>query len=156
MCSRECQNVLKHREWVEVECCVCGKPLLRRKSRLEVRPNPTCSNECMLELRRRLNYDETIPDEVRQTDRNYFPENKQFVKAVMKRDDYTCQVCGTHGGNLAVHHLNGYNWDIDNRYNPDNGVTLCQSCHRNFHKRYGMGDNTVEQFNEYANQSGRL
>lgn len=156
MCSRECQNVLKHREWVEVECCVCGKPLLRRKSRLEVRPNPTCSNECMLELRRRLNYDETIPDEVRQTDRNYFPENKQFVKAVMKRDDYTCQVCGTRGGNLAVHHLNGYNWDIDNRYNPDNGVTLCQSCHRNFHKRYGMGNNTVEQFNEYANQSGRL
>ena len=155
VCSRECQNELKKREWVETQCCVCGKPLLRRASRLAIRPNPTCSNSCLQVLRHRLSFDESIPDEVRQTDRNLIPENRAFVKAVMQRDDYTCQICGQHGGELAVHHLNGYNWDVKNRYNTDNGITLCKSCHRDFHAKYGRGDNTQEQFNEYANQNRR-
>ena len=156
VCSRECQNVIKRREWVEVECCVCGKPMLRRKSRLAIRPNPTCSKSCMMVLRHRLKYDESIPDEVRQTDRNYYPENRAFVRAVMKRDGYTCQICGKQHCILAAHHLNGYNWDIENRYNPDNGVTLCYECHMDFHSKYGRGNNTAEQFIEYANQNRRL
>ena len=156
VCSRECQTVLKRREWVETKCCVCGKPLLRRASRIAIRPNSTCSKECKAVLQHRLSYDETIPQEVRDTDRNYFPENRQFIKSVMERDDYTCGVCGHRGGDLAVHHLNGYNWDIDNRYNPQNGVTLCEDCHKSFHKKYGYGKNTIEQFNEYANQNRRL
>lgn len=156
VCSRECANVLKHRDTVEVPCCVCGKPLIRRASRLKIRPNPTCSKKCKAILQHRLSYDETIPDDIRQTDRNYFPENRQFIKSVMNRDNYTCRICHTVGGQLEVHHLNGYNWDVDNRYNPDNGITLCKTCHRDFHRVYGRGNNTTEQFNEYANQNRRL
>ena len=156
VCSRACQSVLKQRDWVEVECCVCGKPLLRRKSRLEVRPNPVCSKSCRAVLQHRLSYDESITDEVRRTDRNYYPENRAFSKAVLSRDNYTCQICGAHTRDLAAHHLNGYNWDVDNRYNPENGVTLCSKCHKGFHSKYGMGNNTKEQFIEYANQNRRL
>ena len=101
----------------------------------------------------RLNYDNSIPNEVRVTDRNYFPENREFKKIVLERDDYTCAICGKRGGDLAVHHLNGFNWDIENRYNPENGVTLCEPCHKYFHKQYGQGNNTKEQFDEYANQN---
>lgn len=152
-CSNACRDILKQRDWIETKCCVCGKPLMRRASRLEIRPNPICSKECRAVLQHRLSYDESIPDEVRQTDRNYFPENRVFIKSVMHRDNYKCQVCGREGGELEVHHLNGFNWDIDNRFNPDNGITLCKSCHKDFHKVYGRGNNTLQQFNEYANQN---
>lgn len=30
-----------------------------------------------------------------------------------------------------------------------NGITLCKSCHTNFHVKYGQGDNTKEQFEEW-------
>lgn len=156
VCSKECHSVLKQREWVKTECCVCHKPLLRRASRLAIRPNPVCSKECRFVLQHNIHYDSTIPDEIRCTDRNYNPENRMFVKTVMERDEYTCQVCYKTGGSLAVHHLNGYNWDIQNRYNPNNGITLCESCHKDFHKLYGRGNNTLEQFNEYANPNRRL
>lgn len=155
VCSRACQSILKQREWVEIECCICGKPLLRRKSRLKTRTYNVCSKECKAVLTHRLCYDESITDEVRRTDRNYFPENRVFVKSVLQRDDYTCQICGKRGGNLAAHHINGFNWDADNRFNPDNGITLCESCHRGFHAEYGYGNNTSEQFNGYANQNRR-
>ena len=104
----------------------------------------------------RIKYDESISEEVRQTDRNYFPKNREFIRTVMERDEYTCQICYKTNCALAVHHLNGYNWDVENRYNPDNGITLCEECHKDFHKQYGRGDNTLQQFNEYANQNRRL
>lgn len=153
VCSRECQTILKHKGFVEVPCCICGKPLLRRESRLAIRPNPTCSKSCKAILQHRLDYDPSIPEEVRQTDRNYYPENRLFSRSVMERDNYTCQVCGKTHCALAAHHLNGFNWDIENRFNPDNGVTLCYDCHMDFHAKYGRGNNTKEQFNEYANQN---
>ena len=103
-----------------------------------------------------LEYDESIPDEVRQTDRNYYPENRQFVRAVMERDKFICQICGAHTKDLAAHHLNGFHWDVENRFNPDNGITLCHKCHMDFHSKYGRHENTKEQFNEYANQNRRL
>lgn len=156
VCSRECQSILKQRDWVETQCCVCGKPILRRKSRIEIRPNPVCSKSCKSVLQHRLSYDETIPDEIRQTDRNYFPQNREFVRSVFERDDFTCVICHQHGGDLAAHHLNGYNWDINNRYNVDNGVTMCKKCHGDFHSIYGYGNNTKEQFDGYANQNRRL
>ena len=110
----------------------------------------------MAVLRHRLKYNPDIPDSVRNTDRNYDPRNRKFVHDVMERDDYTCQICGQRSGNLAVHHLNGWHWDIDNRFNLDNGVTLCQAHHKDFHHKYGKTNNTKEQFDEYANQNRRL
>ena len=154
VCSRECQTILKHKGFVETKCCVCGKLLLRRQSRLDIRPNPTCSKACANEVKRRVNIDPDITDEERQQTRKV-PERRGFLKAVMDRDDYKCVICGVHENRMIVHHLNGYNWDKENRCNPDNGVTLCNQCHEGFHKRYGKGWNTKDQFIEYANQSGR-
>lgn len=153
LCSRECANANKVKGLVTIQCVVCGREMQRRASRIKIRPNPVCSKECRSKWESDYFFDKTIPDEVRQTDRNLIPDNRRFVKTVMERDDYTCVVCGVRGGDLAVHHLNGYNWDVENRFNPDNGVTLCESCHRGFHSEYGYGNNTKEQFIEYANQN---
>lgn len=72
-------------------------------------------------------------------------------KKVFDKDNYTCCVCHDNtGGNLNAHHLNGWNWAIDERFEVDNGVTLCTECHKAFHAKYGYGDNTKQQFNEFS------
>lgn len=73
----------------------------------------------------------------------------KWAKKVKKRDDYTCQICGAKNTYLNSHHMNSWNWAINERYNIDNGVTLCVNCHNRFHEIYSVGNNTKEQFNEF-------
>ena len=75
------------------------------------------------------------------------PRYKEFVYNCFKRDNYTCQISGKKSkGDIVVHHINGYNWDIKNRYNINNGITLNKEIHKEFHKVFGKGNNTKEQF----------
>ncbi len=30
-----------------------------------------------------------------------------------------------------------------------NGITLCETCHKNFHHQYGYGNNTKKQFEKW-------
>ena len=46
---------------------------------------------------------------------------------------------------------NGYNWDVKNRTNIKNGITLNKSIHNEFHKLNGKGNNTKAQFVEFIN-----
>lgn len=70
---------------------------------------------------------------------------------VFKRDNYTCQCCGKKAKKLNAHHLNSYNTDKEHRTDINNGITLCEKCHKEFHKGYGNGWNTKEQFEEWIN-----
>ena len=150
VCSRECQTELKKVRKV-VKCVICGKDILRSDNRLKIRPNPICSKECRKKLQHNLSYNPNITDEEREKTRKN-PQNREFIKKVLERDNYTCQICKNRGGGLVVHHISGYNHDKKNRYNINNGVVLCEKCHITFHKKYGYGNNTKEQYIEYANQ----
>lgn len=55
---------------------------------------------------------------------------------VLWRDGYTCQCCGAHSTNkkevrLHVHHLESRKTGGNA---PSNQITLCESCHKQFHK----------------------
>lgn len=83
------------------------------------------------------------------TERRIKPEYYEFTRKILQRDCYTCCCCNQQGHNLEVHHLNGYNWDVNGRLDFSNAVTLCKVCHDNFHNIYGRGNNTKQQFEEW-------
>lgn len=87
--------------------------------------------------------------EIRDTFKRVNNEYKKWRIEVYKRDNYTCKCCGQTKGGLNAHHLNGYDNFKSQRYDVNNGVTLCKDCHKEFHKIYGKGNNTKEQFEEF-------
>ena len=98
-------------------------------------------------------YNPNLTDEERLKNRYRMSDGdfRSWANLIKERDNYTCQVCGDNkSGNLNAHHLNGWNTFPEQRFDLDNGVTLCTDCHKDFHSQYGYGDNTREQFDEYA------
>lgn len=59
---------------------------------------------------------------------------RMWRESVFKRDDYTCCICSERGKKLNADHIKTWKNHPDERYNVDNGRTLCIDCHRNIHK----------------------
>lgn len=76
-------------------------------------------------------------------------EHRAWAKAVMERDSYTCQNCNRRDGAKAAHHLSSYEKDHLQRYNVDNGITLCYGCHQSFHAHYG-NECSPEDYAEFS------
>lgn len=80
---------------------------------------------------------------------------KTISKEMIRNCDYTCQICGQHGGNLHTHHIKpfsvifdnfiktAYSGNIENLYhellnyddftNKDNLIVVCEKCHKEIH-----------------------
>lgn len=52
---------------------------------------------------------------------------------VLRRDEFTCQSCGAMLKILHVHHIKPFSTHIDLRYDTENGITLCPTCHLEVH-----------------------
>ena len=91
-----------------------------------------------------------LSDEERLQERD-IQENTYWIKKVLKRDKHNCQCCGEKGNghNLNVHHLEGYHWCKELRFEVSNGITLCKTCHKSFHKDFSNAWNTSEQFYQF-------
>jgi len=55
-------------------------------------------------------------------------------KRVLKRDNYTCQKCGTIDTELHCHHYEGVEINPIESADADNCITLCKACHNDIHK----------------------
>ena len=78
----------------------------------------------------------------------------KFVKHVLKRDNYTCQCCGS-TENLNVHHINGFAIDNERGIDTKNGIVLCKDCHSLYHSIYGKGyGNTAVNFSKFMRDCG--
>lgn len=60
---------------------------------------------------------------------------KVWHKAVLAKDNYTCQDCGERGGRLTAHHVQAWAKVPELRYDVSNGVALCYPCHDKRHGR---------------------
>ena len=81
---------------------------------------------------------------------------KDWRDAVMKRDNYTCQCCFQYGGKLNVHHIHDFATFVDERFDLQNGITLCVNCHDStiagsFHNIYGTHYISEIELEEYIN-----
>jgi len=61
-------------------------------------------------------------------------KNKLWRNSVLERDEYICQKCGAQD-NLHVHHILEFSKFPEQRFNINNGITVCMSCHEDIHKR---------------------
>ena len=108
-------------------CEWCGKPLPKRRS-------SCCSKECTWYFNRATNSAYGAGG------------GGGYRNHIMRRDNYTCQRCGTfhawinkngipcptNDGELDVHHIIPVSEGGDD--NPDNLITLCRDCHKEVHK----------------------
>jgi len=81
------------------------------------------------------------------------PEYADWRKAVFTRDNWTCKKHGDKGGRLHPHHILNFSQHPSVRFDPDNGITLCEEAHRQFHKEYGKQNNSYEQMKSFLNAS---
>lgn len=63
-------------------------------------------------------------------------EFRQWRKAVFIKDNYTCWICEEKGGTLHPHHLKSFSKYIELRFDVNNGLTLCEFCHKTYTKFY--------------------
>lgn len=65
-------------------------------------------------------------------------EYADWRTAVFKRDSFACRSCGdARGGNLEAHHIQPFSTFPDLRLVLSNGITLCEPCHIEHHRRTG-------------------
>ena len=65
----------------------------------------------------------------------FIPEYKEWRKAVFERDNYTCQHCLQRGCRLNAHHIMPFARYPELRFSVNNGISLCESCHKKVHRK---------------------
>ena len=94
------------------------------------------------------NWNPNLTQEDREDKRNY-QEYREWRTKCFERDNYTCQITGKRGVELCVHHLYSYDKYRCLRTVMENGITVSKEMHELFHKKYGRGNNTLEQWEEF-------
>lgn len=98
------------------------------------------------------NWNKDKTNEEREIKREYI-DYYDWRKKVYERDNYTCVCCGySKGGNLNAHHIYGYSEYKELRTDINNGITLCEKCHKLYHKKNGYNNNTLENFIMFLNE----
>lgn len=124
---------LKNKPTVMTTCAECGVTFCIYQSVLYSKnkrgnKNFYCSEHCFHISRR--NKDKYFLRSMRDSG-----EYIKWREEVFHRDLYRCTDCGSSGW-IEAHHLLQFSEHHDLVFNPDNGITLCESCHK---KRHNTG-----------------
>ena len=82
------------------------------------------------------------------------PEKREaWIKGVKEKSNFRCFITGeTRKDYLACHHLNAWNWCVEERYDINNGVCISKEIHQDFHRIFGAGEVTTADFERYLVQ----
>lgn len=152
MCQCECGNKVEvrinHLTTGKTKSCGClSRELSSKRMSGENHPFWGIKGE------KNFKWNPNLTDDEREDNRDTV-ENYHFRKNVFKRDDYTCQCCHRKSKKgesviLNVHHIVNYYSHPNDRYDINNGITLCEECHKEFHKKYGNKENNLNQLEEF-------
>lgn len=145
---------------VDYKCDGCGKVFRIQPNRIRNQKYSFCTYECYkanigkyFSGKNASNYNPNLSEWDRIVGRDY-PEYKQWRMSVFERDNYTCQKCKDDtGGNLEAHHILNYMEHLDLRTTVSNGITLCKTCHKRFHDKYGYTKNNRKQLLNYLSNN---
>ena len=150
-CSVECygkwQRINRrgknHFQWkggkVKKACLVCNKEFFIAPSRLKYGEGKFCSKRCYGLWQRIYRREENNSQwKGGLTNKHLLIRSSadyaDWRKAVFERDNYICQKCGDNrGGNLRAHHIKSFSKYPEWRLKFNNGITLCEVCHRREH-----------------------
>lgn len=62
-------------------------------------------------------------------------ETARWRQIVFRRDRWTCQSCGVKTKDLHAHHIKEFSSHPELRFDENNGITMCRSCHIELHRR---------------------
>ena len=139
LCSCDCGNIVhasaNHLKQGQIRSCGClQKEMISNLGKKQTGPlSPSWKTG--------------ITDEDRMQGRN-FQGYSEWRNAIYVRDDYICQKCFKRGGRLNAHHIESYADNKELRTDTGNGVTLCEMCHKDYHRNYG-NHSTREKFEDF-------
>lgn len=121
---------------ISVICEICGREYKRRRNYTTnaILCSPKCVGRWLSENKSGENsprWNPNLTEEERIIKRDY-KEYHEWVKAVLKKDQYLCQICGSSEG-VAAHHMYSYKHYPQYRLIVKYGLTMCKGCHTGFH-----------------------
>lgn len=141
-CSRKCANNItlnmKGRCTGKFfDCEICSKKFYRYDSLINQGVTRFCSSKCWGDYLAILYLDETKHPSWqggKTSEANRIRSSREYIrwrKMVFERDSYSCRKCGDdRGGNLEAHHKKTFSLFPELRFDINNGITLCEKCHR--------------------------
>ena len=154
-CDKDCRAEYASEHWtgedaggwcgglIDVSCSICDETIRRKPYHVDQWEDHVCSHECLAKLhQKKQSGEDSVWYGVTGSDhpawlgghgRSVYDDHRWYrVRPnVIDRDDGSCVECGSKD-NLHVHHLTPISRGGD-KYNMDNLITLCASCHRTAH-----------------------
>lgn len=138
----------------ELRCrCSCGTEVILDPGRILSGHTTSCGcakRELVGPLHPAYRHDVTPEERQSNHWQRFSPQYGAWRLAVFERDKFTCQCCGKRGKKLTAHHLNNFAEHPVERFDVDNGVTLCKKCHKAFHVAFMGGYRKKCTKNDFA------
>jgi DNA-binding XRE family transcriptional regulator len=147
-CSRECKSKWQgenvrgknHPNWQQDRpsikyCKLCNREIVQGKTEAisSFRKRKFCSKKCA-DIGGFRYEGESHPnfkiDSRRKSERG---KHGAWARAVISRDNATCQKCGAKNIELHAHHIEPFADNFEKRWDVQNGVALCYKCHWDTH-----------------------
>ena len=139
-CSYACRGEWRAANWLgdkhpgwkggdrEKPCVQCGKPIAFDRPAV-YGSRKFCSKACAKLGQKRYSGEGHPLYKADSRRRRRCGKHASWSRAVLGRDNATCQHCGARGVEMHAHHVKPYRDYPDLRWDVANGLTLCHACH---------------------------